>query len=169
MFGGLPPSRKRGLSVCGTARMEWQERSRFYKECLYQRIHVGVGACRASSLWKDCLRILDTMTECWWKHTLSGLRAIACKGAPAEANPVHTLGDLRLPSHVHHVLSQGLKFAVEPKISAPQLLAMVRKVADASQERDKDRCISEGVDILRRTKLPTSSLPIKRADLLCYQ
>ncbi|KAH9364642.1 hypothetical protein HPB48_021050 [Haemaphysalis longicornis] len=160
MFGGLPTSRKRGFTVCATARAEWQERSRFFKECLFQRLHRGVEPHRASARWRECVRILDTTTECWWQHMLPRLRAIVPKKTPCATNPIHTLEDLHLPSDVVCVLEKGPKFAVEPKKSAAELVALVRKVGEAAaQECEKERCISEGVDVLRRTKLPTCSLP----------
>ncbi|XP_077509464.1 uncharacterized protein LOC144120691 [Amblyomma americanum] len=62
----------------------------------------------------------DRTTEFLWQCALPQLRAITKK----MHSPVHTYGEVSLPEQVQGVLRRGPKFAVEPRQSASELLAM---------------------------------------------
>ncbi|KAM7297296.1 uncharacterized protein ISCGN_022449 [Ixodes scapularis] len=56
-----------------------------------------------------------------------------------------------LPAAVGQVLAKGPKFALQPDLKAPELVSLVRTVADRVGEEEKPRCVSEGVDCLVRS------------------
>ncbi|KAH9373623.1 hypothetical protein HPB48_014780 [Haemaphysalis longicornis] len=65
--------------------------------------------------------------------------------------------------YVEDVLSLEPKFAVEPRRSAPELLSLVHHVSRHAADNERDRYISEGVDVLCRCRPASSKLPVKRA------
>ncbi|KAG0443099.1 hypothetical protein HPB47_015290, partial [Ixodes persulcatus] len=64
---------------------------------------------------------------------------------------VTLLGGATLPTEVKEVLQKGPKFSFEPSTTRPELLAMVRRVADRAGEKHKERAIGDGVDFLKDT------------------
>lgn len=48
------------------------------------------------------------------------------------------------------LLQKGPKFGVQPGVPAHDLIAMNRKVADKATDDNRDRCLLEGVDCLRK-------------------
>ncbi|KAG0435560.1 hypothetical protein HPB47_018414 [Ixodes persulcatus] len=61
------------------------------------------------------------------------------------------LGGATLPEDIKATLEKGPKFAVEPKLPPPAKLSMVRAMADRALPQDRERFISDGVDVLCRT------------------
>ncbi|KAH7943423.1 hypothetical protein HPB52_007854 [Rhipicephalus sanguineus] len=105
----------------------------------------------------ECSRILDSTTEWLWHRTLQQLRECLPKKAPVTRSTVRTFGNVQLLDQVCKVLGQGPKFAVQPRKSALDRLAMVKKIGNSASETDTDRCVSEGVDVLERSAAPVCS------------
>lgn len=76
------------------------------------------------------------------------------------------LGVESLPDHVTEILKEGPKFATEPVQKPPELLELVRHVAERANLPEEDRCVVEGVKCLsvharnRRARLDLR--PLKR-------
>lgn len=64
--------------------------------------------------------------------------------------------------YVRSTHSLGPKCAVQPKASAPKLLSYVRQVSSLAPDNEKEKCVSEGVDVLLRCGAPKMELPVKR-------
>ncbi|KAL1474105.1 hypothetical protein MTO96_038237 [Rhipicephalus appendiculatus] len=105
-------------------------------------------------------RILDSTTEGLWQLTLQQLRACLPKKTSVTRSTVHTIGNVQLPDKVSKVLSQGPKFAVQPKKSALDQLALVKKIGSNAPDTETDRCVSEGVDVLERTAAPVDTFDL---------
>lgn len=149
--------------MCRILRSEWHQQARRFKEALFLRIHCNTAPSVAWKQWRECSRILDSSTEFLWQATLPQLRARLPRKPSRPRNVVHTVGDVHLPDDVHRVLSYGPKFAVEPKRTGPELLALVRSVADRAADSEREHCISEGVDVLNKSRPSRKRLPVSRA------
>ncbi|KAH7963171.1 hypothetical protein HPB52_019865 [Rhipicephalus sanguineus] len=105
-------------------------------------------------------RILDSTTEWLWQLTLQQLRACLPKKTPVARTIVHTVGNVQISDKVSKVLSQVPKFTVQPKKSALDQLAMVKKFGSYAPDTETDRCVSEGVDVLERTAAPVDTFDL---------
>ncbi|KAH6921364.1 hypothetical protein HPB50_027648 [Hyalomma asiaticum] len=63
---------------------------------------------------------------------------------------VSVVGNVLIPAKIMRLLQKGPECGVEASLSAPNLIAMNRKVADKAQDDNRDRCLLEGVDCLRK-------------------
>lgn len=69
---------------------------------------------------------------------------------------------MTLPDFVTQTLALGPKFATVGKNSPAELLTLVRDVSRRAPESESDRCVSEGVDVLRLYSPRPDPVPIKR-------
>ncbi|KAH8022970.1 hypothetical protein HPB51_007983 [Rhipicephalus microplus] len=110
---------------------------------------------------KEFTACIEHTTDTLWAGELRRLRSgIAAK--QRFKGVVHTCGDVVLPDFVRRTLSLGPKYAVDKKYTAPDLLAIVRRVSSLAPQEDCNRCVSEGVDVLQQVKPYASSLPLSR-------
>nr|XP_037290089.1 uncharacterized protein LOC119185061 [Rhipicephalus microplus] len=116
----------------------------------------------ATREWKNLLAIVSSGTEFMWKQTLPGLRASIPKKTVPTTCSVRTTGQVSLPDYVENALKLGPKFAVEPRLSAPELLSLVRRISKCAPEGEANRCISEGVDVISRKNIGASRVPVSR-------
>ncbi|KAH8021329.1 hypothetical protein HPB51_015319 [Rhipicephalus microplus] len=116
----------------------------------------------ATREWKNLLAIVSSGTEFMWKQTLPGLRASIPKKTVPTTCSVRTTGQVSLPDYVEKALKLGPKFAVEPRLSAPELLSLVRRISKCAPEGEANRCISEGVDVISRKNIGASRVPVSR-------
>lgn len=72
------------------------------------------------------------------------------------------MSEVDIPEDARRVLSLGPKFAVEPRMSAPELLGFVRAVSRCAPVDEVERCISEGIDVLPHNNQTLSRVPVKR-------
>lgn len=105
---------------------------------------------------------MDRTTECLWQLSLQRLCSSVPKRRPAATGDVKTVSEVDLPDDARRVLSLRLKFAVEPRMSAPELLGLVRAVSRCAPVDEVERCISEGVDVLPHNNQTLSHVPVKR-------
>lgn len=63
-----------------------------------------------------------------------------------------TLGGTKVFLEIGKTLERGAKFCFEPVLSPPELLTLVKKVAEEVDEGDRPRCITELVDVLEPSK-----------------
>ncbi|KAH6937318.1 hypothetical protein HPB50_026730 [Hyalomma asiaticum] len=61
---------------------------------------------------------------------------------------VSVVGNVLIPAKIMRLLQKGPKFGVEASLSAPNVIAMNRKVADEAQDDNRDCCLLEGVECL---------------------
>ncbi|KAH7957457.1 hypothetical protein HPB52_019094 [Rhipicephalus sanguineus] len=114
---------------------------------------------------RDFQRTASQTTEFLWAQQLTVLRSAVVKRKPAAKKPsVHVPEHIPVPPDILQTLSLGPKYAIEPKTSAPQLLALVRHVSCHVPEEEQQRCISEGVDAIARNKPARAQIPIRRVE-----
>ncbi|KAH9383889.1 hypothetical protein HPB48_025735 [Haemaphysalis longicornis] len=104
------------------------------------------------------------MVESLWKPALTQLKANRRHRRKEHGNFVRTEGGLQLPTDVCETLNLGPKFAVEPRLSPPELLSLVRQVSKRAPDPQSDQCVSAGVDVLRKAQSRPSGLPLKRVE-----
>ncbi|KAH7967983.1 hypothetical protein HPB52_005066 [Rhipicephalus sanguineus] len=111
--------------MCKILQAEWNRQARFYKNCLFLRVHGCQSPPAVSKAWRNYSSLANSATEVLWMQTLSQLRALTPKKPPPpRRNPVRTLGEVILPQAVQDVLGRGPKFAVEPRKSRAELLGI---------------------------------------------
>ncbi|KAH8026840.1 hypothetical protein HPB51_025803 [Rhipicephalus microplus] len=76
----------------------------------------------------EARRLADQSTEFLWARQLPVLRTGVAKKVTDQKQTVHVSEQITVPPDIFRTLSFGPKFAVEPKTSPPELLAMVRQV-----------------------------------------
>lgn len=75
---------------------------------------------------------------------------------------VQSVSQVPIPDDVRRVLGFGPEFAVEPKLSPPELIGLVLTVSRLAPEGEVERCISEGVDVIARNKPVVSQSQVKK-------
>ncbi|KAH7980228.1 hypothetical protein HPB49_013950 [Dermacentor silvarum] len=96
-------------------------------------------------------RLAAQLTECRWKCILNDLlRCTEDKKLAPHGSNVSVMGDVHIPEKIMRLLQKGPKFGVQPGVPAHDLIAMNRKVADKATDDNRDRCLLEGVDCLRK-------------------
>ncbi|KAH8032419.1 hypothetical protein HPB51_025150 [Rhipicephalus microplus] len=104
-------------------------------------------------------------TEVEWQSCLRQLRSRLAKKVPEHLNRVHVTKQVNLQGNSHDALSFGPKFAVETKTE--ELLAFVRQLSKYATEETVPPLISEGVDVVARSKVARLKFSVKRvADYL---
>ncbi|KAH8026578.1 hypothetical protein HPB51_022039 [Rhipicephalus microplus] len=162
LFGGLAPSAGHGIRVLKILRSEWHRQARMLKDLLKTSLEDPGRTRHATREWKNLLAIVSSGTEFMWKQTLPGLRASIPKKTVPTTCSVRTTGQVSLPDYVENALKLGPKFAVEPRLSAPELLSLVRRISKCAPEGEANRCISEGVDVISRKNIGASRVPVSR-------
>ncbi|KAG0440273.1 hypothetical protein HPB47_016352 [Ixodes persulcatus] len=64
---------------------------------------------------------------------------------------VTDLGGAAFPEEIKDVLNKGPKYSFQPSTYRPELLAMVRRVANSAGEQHRERAIGDGVDCLKES------------------
>ncbi|KAH8026579.1 hypothetical protein HPB51_022040 [Rhipicephalus microplus] len=162
LFGGLAPSAGHGIRVLKILRSEWHRQARMLKDLLKTSLEDPGRTRHATREWKNLLAIVSSGTEFMWKQTLPRLRASIPKKTVPTTCSVRTTGQVSLPDYVENALKLGPKFAVEPRLSAPELLSLVRRISKCAPEGEANRCISEGVDVISRKNIGASRVPVSR-------
>ncbi|XP_077551733.1 uncharacterized protein LOC144165834 [Haemaphysalis longicornis] len=143
-------------------RSEWQHQARIYRRLLITCLQDPSKPLSGSRALRSFFAIVDSSTEFLWQQVLQRLRADIPKKPHGPRCDVKTVGEVELLEDLRGVLSLGPKFAVEPKLKAPELLSLGRQVSSRAPEAEAERCISEGVDVLMRTKSVVSRVPIRK-------
>ncbi|KAH7976490.1 hypothetical protein HPB52_014528 [Rhipicephalus sanguineus] len=106
-------------------------------------------------------------TESERQVCLRQLRYRPPKKVPEHRNPVHMTEQVNLSGRIHEALSLGPKFTVETKRRPEELLSFVIQVSKYATEEAVPRLVSEGVDVVARSKGARPRLSVKRvADYL---
>ncbi|KAG0419366.1 hypothetical protein HPB47_004160, partial [Ixodes persulcatus] len=150
--GPLRPSVGHSRRLCKILRSEVWRQARFFKDCLKSTCLSGQGSsCGRWRTYQDFLKAAEGVTEFLWQRTRPFLPKKERRSS-ADPCPVMTMGEpSALPAAVGQVLAKGPKFALQPDLKAPELVSLVRTVADRVGEEEKPRCVSEGVDCLVRS------------------
>lgn len=109
-------------------------------------------------------RLADQSTDFLWALQLPVLRTGVAKKVTDPKPTVHVPEQFTVPPDILRTLSLGPKFAVEPKTSPPELLAMVRQVSRHVPEQEQPHSISEGVDTVSRYRPAGSKIPLRRVE-----
>ncbi|XP_077553291.1 uncharacterized protein LOC144168094 [Haemaphysalis longicornis] len=161
-LGGVAPSTGHCARMSRILRSEWLHRARIYRRLLTTCLQDPMETPGGNRALRSFFAIVDSSTEFLWQQVLQQLRADLPKRPTGQRCVVQTVGDAELSDDLRDVLSLGPKFAVEPKMKAPELLSLVRQVSRYAPEAEVDRCISEGVDVLMRNSSVVSSVPIAK-------
>ncbi|KAH7985282.1 hypothetical protein HPB52_024214 [Rhipicephalus sanguineus] len=116
---------------------------------------------------RELQRIIHQTTEAIWACDLSRLRTDfkpRKRHDEKGKSSVHKLEPLQLPPEVTETLSLGPKFAVEPRLSAPERLSLVRQISGRAPDSEQGRCVSAGVDVLLRSTRHPSRLPLRKVE-----
>ncbi|KAG0445153.1 hypothetical protein HPB47_019087 [Ixodes persulcatus] len=132
-----------GTRVLKILRAEWQRQARIYRSLLWTVLQDPSKPRSDNRRLREFLIIVDWTTEFLWQLSLQRLRSSVPKKRPAATGDVKTVSDVDLPVDARRVLSLGPKFAVEPRMSAPELLGLVRAVSRCAPVDEVERCISE--------------------------
>ncbi|KAH8033760.1 hypothetical protein HPB51_015792 [Rhipicephalus microplus] len=112
-------------------------------------------------------RPIALKTEVEWQVCLRQLRSCLSRKLPERRNRVHVMKQVNLPDKILDALSLGPKFAVETKRIPEELMTFVRQVSKYATQEAVLRLITEGVDVVARSKVASPKLSVKRvADYL---
>ncbi|KAL1427916.1 hypothetical protein MTO96_003074 [Rhipicephalus appendiculatus] len=151
MFGCFSPSTSHGVRVCKILRSECLRRERLFREYLYIEIQGERTSRRAKKKrWWNCKALIDDEVEHLWLQTMPHLRRSAPTAVGAHSGVVHKEGNFILPDFVESTLALGPKFAVEKRNTPVGLVHMVRSVANRVPDSERDRCVSEGIEVVSR-------------------
>ncbi|XP_049273296.1 uncharacterized protein LOC125759085 [Rhipicephalus sanguineus] len=100
---------------------------------------IAAASCKPGLLeWRECTRLIDRSTDVVWNCVLPELRRQVPKRNTVAGNPVHCVGNAELSEAAQQVLSCGPKFAMAPRQTRQEQLAMVRQVAGKAPESEFD-------------------------------
>ncbi|KAG0433997.1 hypothetical protein HPB47_019423 [Ixodes persulcatus] len=105
----------------------------------------------AKRRFEDYKKLASQTTEFIWNQTRMQLPPKKKRAAICMDN-VTVLGGATLPEEIKDVLNKGPKYSFEPSTSRPELLAMVRRVANSAGEQNRERAIGDGVDCLKESE-----------------
>ncbi|KAG0431773.1 hypothetical protein HPB47_021465 [Ixodes persulcatus] len=129
------------IPVLKILRAEWQRQARIYRSLLWTVLQDPSKPRSDNGRLREFLIIVDRTTEFLWQVSLQRLRSTVPKKRPAATGDVKTVSDVDLPADARRMLSLGPKFAVEPRMSAPELLGLVRAVSRCAPV-DEERRLS---------------------------
>ncbi|KAH8023757.1 hypothetical protein HPB51_016652 [Rhipicephalus microplus] len=109
-------------------------------------------------------RLADQSTEFLRARKLRVLRTGVAKKVTDLKATVHVPEQITVPPDILRTLSLGPKFAVEPKTSPPELLAIIRQVSRHVPEQVQPHSVSEGVDAVSRYRPAGSKIPLRRVE-----
>ncbi|KAH9367711.1 hypothetical protein HPB48_011357 [Haemaphysalis longicornis] len=147
LVGPLPPSANNGTKMCRLLRREANYQADYIKDCLklacFREAPPGGGDKRL----RNALRSASFATNFLWQKIFAQIPRKP-RAVPAHQE-VHVLDTSEIPPQAQKALSLGPKFCVQPKLDRVELLSVVRTAAARVNAEDVDRCVSEGVDVLR--------------------
>ncbi|KAH9378479.1 hypothetical protein HPB48_005688 [Haemaphysalis longicornis] len=165
LFGGFAPSRGQGVRICKIMAAEWNTQARFYKNALHAHDQTQGGQPHTrKKKWRELCDLTAFTVESLWRPAPSQLKANRRHRGQELGNFVRMGDGLQLPTVVHQTLNLGPTFAVEPRLSPPELLSLVRQVAKHCPDTESERCVSAGVDVLRKAHPKASGLPLRRVE-----
>ncbi|KAG0417456.1 hypothetical protein HPB47_005608 [Ixodes persulcatus] len=102
----------------------------------------------AERAYGEHLRLASQVTDFMWESLRATLpkKKNACAPAPS---PVLFLGEASAPKSVTDVLQGGPKYSLPPNPNPIEKLCIARALADRVTPEERERCISEAVDVLR--------------------
>ncbi|KAH8009174.1 hypothetical protein HPB51_012672 [Rhipicephalus microplus] len=161
--GGFEPSVGHGNRIARILRSECHRQTGLYRDILRNHIYMEGGTTnQKKKKWRELGGLVICETERLWSTLLSQLRSKRQPNKPAEDNIIHTTDDVVLPEFLKETLGRGPKYAVEPRLEAPKLLSLVRQLSGCAPDCEKDRCISEGVDVLEKFRPKRQVFPIRK-------
>ncbi|KAG0443317.1 hypothetical protein HPB47_015048 [Ixodes persulcatus] len=149
LFGGVAPSSGHGKRVCKILRSErWKQVGR-HRDFLWMMCARSTATQReASRKYGELLRLASHVTEFLWNKLRATLPTKQRK--EVVLNDVTYLEEASAPCKVNDILNKGPKFSLPPRQKPVERLGLVRTLADKAEAQEKERCISEGVDVLVR-------------------
>ncbi|KAH7964477.1 hypothetical protein HPB51_027284 [Rhipicephalus microplus] len=129
LFGNVAPSVGHGLRVCKILKAEWYRQARPHKQYLSALLFDRLEDTVAMQQLRQFQRLADQSTEFLWARQLPVLHTGVAKKVTDQKPTVHVPEQITVPPDILRTLSLGPKFAVEPKTSPPELLAMARNLS----------------------------------------
>ncbi|KAH7976925.1 hypothetical protein HPB52_021502 [Rhipicephalus sanguineus] len=167
MFGGFHPSAGHAKIVCKILRSEALRQARFYREALHLQIDRGPGSRSAKARKRQQhAALIEHALENKWRQEPFVLRQHKRPSDTQSSGQVHTEEGVSVPDFVQQTIALGPKFAFERQNSPAELLLMVHDVSKRAPDGENERCVSEGVDVLRRYSRRDASLPTKKVGFL---
>ncbi|KAG0415665.1 hypothetical protein HPB47_007165 [Ixodes persulcatus] len=163
LFGFVEPSWGHTRRLCKILKSEYWRQVRLYLDWLRVVVQGGLEERNAIRRYAEYKKLAAQSTEFLWQRARLRLPRNERKSEGSTDN-VTLLGGATLPTEVKEVLQKGPKFSFEPSTTRPELLAMVRQVADRAGEQHKERAIGDGVDFLKDTvsHLPRTKPPFEK-------
>ncbi|KAG0422489.1 hypothetical protein HPB47_001693 [Ixodes persulcatus] len=151
LFGVVEPSWGHARRLCKILKSEYWRQVRLYLDWLRIMVQGGQEDYHAKRCFEDYRRLASQTTEFIWQQTRMQLPPKK-KNAAICMDSVTVLGGATLPEEIKDVLNKGPKYSFEPSTSRPELLAMVRRVANSAGEQNRERAIGDGVDCLKESE-----------------
>ncbi|KAM7308033.1 hypothetical protein ISCGN_011668 [Ixodes scapularis] len=143
------PSAGHAKRMCRIMRLEMWKQVGWYRDCLRMWCHQSSPNERsAERAYGEHLRLASEVTEFMWESLRATLpkKEKVCAPAPS---PVLFLGKASAPRSVTDVLQGGHKYSLPPNPNPIEKLCIARALADRVRPEERERCISEAVDVLR--------------------
>ncbi|XP_049529011.1 uncharacterized protein LOC125947773 [Dermacentor silvarum] len=162
LFSGFIPSSGHSARVCKILKSELHRQARLHRQLLMTQLRMETESSSLEWTLRSFSHLIARRTECEWQAQLRLLRSRLPKKGPLHHNPVHTTEQVNLPGNIHDALALGPKFAVETKRRPEELLTLVRQVSKFAPEEAVPRIVSEGVDVVTRSKGVRPKISVKR-------
>lgn len=158
----MEPSWGHAKRVCKVLKSEKWRQIRLYKDWLKVLVEEGKDPCQKDQTLRAYRRLAGQTTEFLWQRTRLFLTKPPAN--TTSTNEVTTLGGAKIPDHVEKILKKGPKYSFQPRLNAPQLLAMGRSIGDKADDQDRERVIGEAVDcVLKHAPRKNSgTAPLKK-------
>ncbi|KAH7959328.1 hypothetical protein HPB49_010328 [Dermacentor silvarum] len=160
-FGFLEPSSGHWKRIAKIWKSECWRQVRLLHDWLRVLCLSGRGEPSGVRCLQEHQRLAGQATEVYWnqvrRHLPKKERPMVHRGS------VTYLEGASVPEDIHELLQNGPKYSLEPCVSGHELLATVRRVAEKADKDEKQRCLSEGIDALR--KLVTTALTSMLLDM----
>ncbi|XP_065288624.1 uncharacterized protein [Dermacentor albipictus] len=153
LFGPVKPSWGHVKRLCRLMRSELWRQVRLFQDWLRLLCYVDHPGWLAARKLASLMKTAAQLTEHHWRCLLNLL--LSCLNnrdtTQGSKRSVTVLGNVSLPENVTRLLQKGPKYGLEPGVPAHELIATNRKLAMKTRnEEDRDRCLLEGVDCLRK-------------------
>ncbi|KAG0415650.1 hypothetical protein HPB47_007180 [Ixodes persulcatus] len=150
LFVGVLPSAGHAKRICKILRSEiWKQVDR-YRDCL--RIWCSQSSPTARTdkkVYGEHLRLASQTLGFMWEELLVSLPR-KTKASASVTNEVLFLRGAQAPKKITEILELGPKFSIQPTPKPIEELCLARTPAEKVIPEERERCISEAVDVIRR-------------------
>ncbi|KAG0445532.1 hypothetical protein HPB47_014227 [Ixodes persulcatus] len=150
LFGLVAPSNEHAKRICKILRFESWRQVRLLEVCLKVWCYrASRDKYAAEKKLRLCRREFAIVTNFLWERLRASFPKTPRCAQSGEENVVF-LWEASAPVSVVNVFAKGPKFATEPLVKPPEILALVRQVSDKASPANRKRCILDCLDGLMR-------------------